>query len=138
MKYWEQPGIPPRESCNLFQNSLSRDPLKGFFFFWFELPSPLPPLILASSLLVFQTASTELPVTIHGKAMFSLQVIAILKAWNVLYFLNSVRPKKTQVANHGVSAESLGMFPYHSSDGTSSAVSRFYYTLKFTYFSLLH
>jgi len=56
----------------------------------------------------------------------------------LLYFLNSSRPKKTQVVNHGMSAESLGMFPYPSSDGTSSAVSRFVYTLKLTQFSLLH
>ncbi|XP_078362289.1 uncharacterized protein LOC144646531 isoform X3 [Oculina patagonica] len=34
---------------------------------------------------------------------------------------NSSRPKKTQVVNHGIAAESLGMFPYPSSDGTSSA-----------------
>ncbi|XP_027052983.1 uncharacterized protein LOC113680179 isoform X1 [Pocillopora damicornis] len=34
---------------------------------------------------------------------------------------NNSRPKKTQVVNHGIPADSMGMFPYPSSDGTSSA-----------------
>ena len=33
------------------------------------------------------------------------------------------RPKKTQAVNHGITSESMGVFPYPSSDGTSSAVS---------------
>ena len=39
------------------------------------------------------------------------------------FFFHSSRPKKTAVVNHGMPADSLGMFPYPSSDGTSSAVS---------------
>lgn len=34
---------------------------------------------------------------------------------------SSNRPKKTQAVNHGIPADSMGMLPYPSSDGTSSA-----------------
>lgn len=49
----------------------------------------------------------------------------IVHIYGVLCFVLSSRPKKTQVVNHGIPADSMGMFPYPSSDGTSSAVSFF-------------
>ena len=71
--------------------------------------------------------------------MFSLQIILLESLEFFLMFsLNSSRPKKTQVVNHGMPVDSLAMFPYPSSDGTSSAVSRFGYTLILPQFSLVH